>query len=106
MSRSLRAVVMLVVVALVTAGGAYAWRVRLSAPTGDRPLVLYGNVEIRQVDLAFGVEGPLADVLVDEGDDVEAGQTLAVLDQDAFRYGEATAEALLKVAEAKLDERR
>jgi HlyD family secretion protein len=68
------------------------------------PLTLYGNVEIRQVDLSFGVEGPLARVLVDEGDRVEIDQTLAMLEQESFRYAEAGAAAQLASAEARLAE--
>ena len=46
-------------------------------------LVLYGNVEIRQVDVSFRVDGRIAQVLVDEGDSVRAGQELARLDDDS-----------------------
>ncbi len=94
-----------VAVLLLLAGGGYAWWKWEAAvlPHGGG-LVLYGNVEIRQVDLAFGVDGPIAQVLVDEGDKVEAGQTLATLDQDPFCYSVATAEATLQVAEARLGE--
>lgn len=48
-------------------------------------LLLYGNVEIRQVDLAFAVDGPIAAVRVDEGDRVKAGQVLALLDKTGFQ---------------------
>ena len=48
-------------------------------------LVLYGNVEIRQVDVSFRVDGRIAQVLVDEGDSVRAGQELARLDDDLLR---------------------
>jgi HlyD family secretion protein len=91
---------------MLAATGAYGWW-RLHNAGGQNasaPLVLYGNVEIRQADLAFGVEGPIAQILVDEGDRVEAGQTLAVLEQDAFVHAEANAEAMLKSAEARLAE--
>jgi HlyD family secretion protein len=95
----------LVFLALVAAGGVYGWwSWRTARSQADGALVLYGNVEIRQVDLAFGVDGPIAEVLVDEGDYVEAGRTLAVLDQDAFRYSEASAAAALRNAEARLAE--
>lgn len=91
--------------ALVFAGGGYAWwNWGTTRSTDGAALILYGNVEIRQVDLAFGVDGPIAQVLVDEGDYVEAGQTLAVLDRDAFRYSEASAAASLRNAEAHLAE--
>jgi HlyD family secretion protein len=85
--------------------GAFAWwSQRAAAPPDRGDLVVYGNVEIRQVDLAFGVDGPLAKVLVDEGDRVEAGQTLAELDRAAFEHAEANAEATLNSAEARLAE--
>ena len=48
---------------------------------GDQ-LVLYGNVDIRQVDLSFRVNGRIASVLVDEGDAVAPGQALARIDDD------------------------
>ena len=52
-------------------------------------LVLYGNVEIRQVDVSFRVDGRIAQVLVDEGDSVRAGQELARLDDDLLRQQRA-----------------
>jgi HlyD family secretion protein len=70
----------------------------------QRELVLYGNMDIRQVDLGFGVDGPIARVLVEEGDRVEEGQTLAILEQDAFVDAVQAAEATLKLAEARLAE--
>jgi len=92
-------------VAFAAAGGAYAlWRHAQAPVPGDAALRLYGNVEIRQVDLAFGVEGPIARVLVDEGDRVKAGQVLASLDEDAFRYAFDSAEAALRNAQARLAE--
>jgi HlyD family secretion protein len=41
---------------------------------------LYGTVEVRQVDLAFSVEGRLDEVLVEEGDRVTEGQKIARLE--------------------------
>jgi HlyD family secretion protein len=43
-------------------------------------LVLHGNVDIRQVELPFVDSERIAEVLVDEGDAVRAGQVLARLD--------------------------
>lgn len=42
--------------------------------------VLYGNIEIREARLAFNGDQKVARVLVDEGDQVTAGQLLAELD--------------------------
>ncbi|OCC22479.1 secretion protein HlyD [Croceicoccus estronivorus] len=47
---------------------------------GNGPLTLYGNVDIREVDLAFRVGGRIDTMAVDEGDKVTKGQVLAVLD--------------------------
>ena len=99
-----RFLALLLVLALAAAGGYGWWRWHAPAARGDGTLVLYGNVEIRQVDLSFAVEGPIAQLLVDEGDHVKAGQVLAVLDQDAFRYAASSVEATLKSGDARLAE--
>jgi HlyD family secretion protein len=94
------------VLVVIIVGGAYAWQWfhTASPAAGPQGLVLYGNVEIRQVDLAFGVEGTIAKVLVDEGDRVEGGQTLASLEQQPFVEGQASATAALKSGQARLEE--
>ena len=43
-------------------------------------LVLYGNVDIRQVDLAFNASERIADIMVQEGEPVKKGQLLAGLE--------------------------
>ena len=58
-------------------------------------LVLYGNVDIRQVDLGFRVGGRIASVLVDGGDAVAEGQPLARLDTDMPRQQRDQAAASL-----------
>jgi HlyD family secretion protein len=45
-----------------------------------RELVLYGNIDLRQVQLAFNNSERIAAVLVQEGDRVKQGQVLARLD--------------------------
>ncbi len=47
-------------------------------------LTLYGNIEIRQVDLSFRVSGRLKHLYFEEGDYVKKGQILAELDFDTF----------------------
>jgi HlyD family secretion protein len=66
------------VLALTTAAGAAWWVFHRSTP--EPALVLYGNVDLRQVELAFNNSERIAAVLVEEGDRVKAGQILARLD--------------------------
>ena len=43
-------------------------------------LTLYGNIEIRQVDLSFQVSGQIEKMLKEEGDSVKKGELIAILD--------------------------
>lgn len=63
-------------VAIVLAIAGAAWWLTRSQPPGDT-LTLYGNVDIRQVALAFDNSERIADMQVEEGDRVRAGQVLA-----------------------------
>ena len=47
-------------------------------------LTLYGNIEIRQVDLSFQVAGKIDKMLKEEGDTVKQGELLAVLDDKDY----------------------
>jgi HlyD family secretion protein len=58
--------------------------------------MLYGNVDIRQVQLAFQSEGRVAALHVQEGDAVRAGQLIAEL--DPVRYQDAVDQATAQAA--------
>lgn len=64
--------------------------------------ILYGNVEIRQVDVGFRVDGRIAAVLVEEGDTVRRGQVLARLDTDLLEAEEARMRAQFEQQQAAL----
>jgi HlyD family secretion protein len=81
MTRRRRIAVVLLVV-LVGGIGGFLYRKSHEAPA-DR-LVVYGNIDIRQVDLSFDNEGRITQMLVEEGDRVEEGQLLAALDPSRF----------------------
>jgi len=76
------------VVLVATLAGLGAWLVhtgrigRASAPTDT--LTLYGNVDIRQVELGFRVAGRLDTMRFEEGQSVTAGTLLATLDARPF----------------------
>lgn len=48
-------------------------------------LTLYGNIEIRQVDLSFQVSGKIDKMLKEEGDTVKQGELIAVLDDRDYK---------------------
>lgn len=70
----------------------------------DGELTLYGNVDIREVDMAFRVGGRIAAVDVDEGDRVEPGQLLALIDPAPLDSRLAESDAMIAQARAQLAE--
>ena len=47
-------------------------------------LTLFGNIEIRQVDLSFQVPGLVSNLLKEEGDTVKKGELVAVMDESDY----------------------
>ncbi len=89
----------LVVLAVLATG--YGLVRYLEQPKTDpNRLLLYGNVDLRQVELAFNDSGRIAEVLVQEGDRVSRGQVLARLDASRLKAQEATAEATVQGQQA------
>lgn len=86
-----RIVILLIIV--IAAGGGSAWWWYDHNGNGNGSLVLYGNVDLRQVDLAFSGSGRIADVLVEEGAEVKKGDVIARLDTSLIEPQVAQAEA-------------
>ncbi|HEY0584921.1 MAG TPA: HlyD family efflux transporter periplasmic adaptor subunit [Pseudoduganella sp.] len=79
-----------ILAAAAIAAGAWYW----SRPApNDKELVLYGNVDLRQVALAFPASERVARVMAEEGQKVQAGQVLAELDTRGLRLRLSEAEA-------------
>lgn len=89
-------VVLLLIAGLL--GGTYYYHLRQ-----EQTLTLYGNVDIRTVNLGFRVGGRLAALNVDEGDRVEAGKLLGKLDEAPYRNALDEANANAAAAKAQLD---
>lgn len=85
---------------LLAAAVAVGWQVRQKLRKTDDALKLYGNVDIRGVDLGFRVGGRLQEVLKDEGDAVKGGELLARIDRQPYEHELARAEAELAAAQA------
>jgi len=90
----------LLAVLLAVGLGYLAWQRLAARPDAD---TLYGNVEIRQVDLAFNAMGTVLRMYKREGDRVRAGDALAELDDDTLRHALGLAEARRDAAKAQLD---
>lgn len=69
----------------------------------NKPLTLYGNVDIRTVNIGFRVDGRLESLNVDEGDRVEPGQLLGQLDSAPYLNAFKQAQANLSSASARLE---
>lgn len=65
-------------------------------------IVLYGNVDVRQVSLAFNTSERVAEMRVEEGERVAKGQVLAVLDTTTLALRIAQAQAQLDAQERAL----
>jgi HlyD family secretion protein len=79
-----RSVAILLLVALAAfLGGVTWWWLHHNGAQSE--LVLYGNVDLRQVELPFNNSGRISEVLVEEGDSVHQGDVLARLDSSRLR---------------------
>lgn len=92
-------IVMIVLLAAVAACwyGWQHWR-----PQGQDAGVFFGNIDVRQVSLAFEGSGRVAQVGVEEGDRVQPGQVLAVLDTRTLALQADQAAAQLRAQEENL----
>jgi membrane fusion protein PltH len=83
-------IVLLILIGAATVGLTW-WLTRRE--NNSRELVLYGNVDLRQVQLSFNNSERIAAVLVQEGDRVHKGQLVAKLDTRRLEPQVAQAEA-------------
>lgn len=86
-----RKLVIVLLIVVVLAGAAAWWLTQRDSAPGE--LLLYGNIDLRQVQLAFNNSERIAAVLAQEGDRVKQGQLLARLDTSRLAPQLAQAEA-------------
>lgn len=94
----------LLVVALAAGGGWYWWHQRNAADPGE--ITLYGNVDIRQVALAFDGSGRISELKVEEGDIVRGGDVIGRLDTEALQLQAKAQEAAVEAQDQRLRELR
>jgi len=86
----------LALLVVIAAAGGYFWLPSPEPGDGGDRLTLYGNVDIREAQLAFNASEHIAEVLVQEGDRVRKGQLLARLHTELTEARLAEAEAALE----------
>ncbi len=75
-----RRLIILPIVLIAAAGGGFAWWWYGDHTASESAVVLYGNVELRQVELAFNDSGRIAEITAEEGEAVVKGEVVARLD--------------------------
>ena len=99
-SRRRRAIVILLVLALA---GFATWRLVLTrSAVSPGVLAVSGRIEGDDSAVAAKTSGRIREMTVREGDQVEAGQVIAVLDDEQIRARETQAEAAVRQAEARV----
>jgi HlyD family secretion protein len=112
--RIIRLIIVLLLLTLVGGGYWYlsshpqAWsqtlfELKLATPAaGPASVTASGFIEARTVSIASEVSGQIARLGADEGDEVQAGQTLVEINTDLLDAQRAAAEAAVALAEAQL----
>jgi HlyD family secretion protein len=98
-----RALVVVALVLLLGIGGFAAWRFFLA--TADVPpavIAVSGRIEGDDAAVAAKTTGRIREITVREGDRIETGNVIAVLDDQQIRAREGQAEAVVRQAEARV----
>jgi len=103
MSTRARIVIPLVLLLAAAAGGLAYEYYRSGANQASGEITLYGNVDIREADLAFNITGRVESMLVEEGDTVSKGQLLATLEPNLYAAEVNAAKARMEAQKAVLD---
>ncbi len=88
------------IVIAVLSGAAYWWYLAWQVDEPLNELVLYGNVDIREIRLAFNGNEHVAEIRVQEGDRVQPGQLLARLQTGRLQASHDRVAAELVAAQA------
>jgi HlyD family secretion protein len=96
----LRLVAICLIISALGGGLYYYWN---RGHQADDRLTLYGNVEIRQIQLAFHATGRIQRLIVNEGDRVEGGQLVAEIDPARYEAAVAQVRARVAVSRKTLD---
>ena len=85
--------VKIIIAVLLVCLSIFGWYVNQSKTEDEGVLRLYGNIDIRQVELSFHDPEHIRSMLVKEGDRVKKGQLLATQDLQRYQYALEIAQA-------------
>ena len=91
----------IIILALAVVGGA-VWFYHEKGKKPDNRIVVSGNIELTEVNIAFKTAGRLIERTVDEGDAVKKGQVIARLDRDQLVAQRQRETAGLESAQSQL----
>ena len=99
--------VIILIVLLLAAGAVTVWRVVLAKPSGPaNTIILSGRIEGDDSAVSSKAMGRLLEAKVREGDEVKAGDVIAVLDDQQLRDRVSQAQATVSQSEARLQSAR
>jgi HlyD family secretion protein len=70
----------------------------------DHTIKISGNIELTEVNISFKTSGKLVELMVDEGDPVKKGMTLARLDTEQLQHQREREQAALAGSQAQVDQ--
>jgi HlyD family secretion protein len=97
-----RTSIVVILVAVIAAAAGWAWWHFRVTPT-THELTLYGNVDLREVNLAFNDNERISQILVQEGDHVKKGEVVARLDTSRLVPQVDQASANLQLSKVNAD---
>ena len=92
----------IIIILALAALGAAAWIYHEKGKKPDNRIVVSGNIELTEVNIAFKTAGRLIERTVDEGDAVKKGQVIARLDRDQLVAQRQRETAGLESAQSQL----
>ncbi len=99
MKHSAKKILLFIILAVAIVGGYSAYR----HFTRVEPFTLYGNVDLREAELAFNASERIEDMMVEEGDRVQKGDVLARLNTETLELNIARCQADIRQQTALLD---
>lgn len=96
----------LLIPVVVVAAAAAGWLVWRNLGNNNGRILISGNIELTEVDIAFKTAGKLVERAVAEGQEVQAGQVVARLDREQLERQREAQVAALAAAESQLAQAR